>query len=95
MLDHAYVMAAEKNLGGAQTTAQDALTRSRNLGLLRLQLEASLALGEFQMQTNAGLGRKRLEQTERDAGSKGFELIARKANSAGAGADRVRLGRLQ
>jgi serine/threonine protein kinase/tetratricopeptide (TPR) repeat protein len=87
MLDHAYVMAADKNLGGAETTAQDALTRSRNLGLLRLQLEASLALGEFQMQTNPGLGRKRFEQIEREARSKGFELIARKANSTEVRAD--------
>ncbi len=87
MLDHAYVMAAGKNLGGAETTAQEALTRRAYLGLLRLRLEASLALGEFQMQTNPGLGRKRLEETERDARSKGFELIAGKANSAEVQAD--------
>jgi tetratricopeptide (TPR) repeat protein len=88
MLDHAYVMAAEKNLGGAETTAQDALTRAHSLGLFRLQLEASLALGEFQMQESTPKpGRKRLEETEKDARSKGFELIARKANSAEVRAD--------
>ena len=49
MLDHAYVMAAGKNLGSAESAAQEALTRARNLGLFRLQLEASLALGQIQM----------------------------------------------
>ena len=83
IIDHAYVMAAGKNLGGAETTAQEALTRTRNLGLFRLQLEASLALGEVQIQKkNPNMGRKRLEETEKAARSKGFELIARKASAA-------------
>jgi tetratricopeptide (TPR) repeat protein len=83
IIDHAYVMAAGKNLGGAETTAQEALTRARNLDLFRLQLEASLALGEVQIQEkNSGMGRKRLEETEKTARSKGFELIARKASAA-------------
>ncbi|MGA9899909.1 MAG: protein kinase [Terriglobales bacterium] len=83
MLDHAYVMAAGKNLAGAANTAQDALNRARDLGLFRLQLEASLAIGEIQLQgKNPNLGRKRLEETEKNAHSKGFELIARKASAA-------------
>jgi len=83
ILDHAYVMAAGKNLGGAETTAQEGLTRARNLGLFRLQLEASLALGQIQMTgPNPAAGRKRLEETEETAHSKGFELIARKASAA-------------
>ena len=70
-------------MGGATAAAQDALTRARNLGLFRLQLEASLALGEIQMQKrNPEMGRKRLEDTEENARSKGFELIARKASTA-------------
>ncbi len=83
MIDEAYVMAAGKNLGGAAATGQDALMQARNLGLFRLQLEASLALGEIQMQKrNPELGRKRLEDTEENARSKGFALIAQKASSA-------------
>ncbi len=83
ILNYAYVMAAGKNLGGAETSAQDALTRARNLGLFRLQLEASLALGEVQMQRkNRDAGRKRLEETAKMAQSKGFELIARRASAA-------------
>jgi hypothetical protein len=76
-------LAPGDNRDGAEVTAQDALTRARNLGLFRLQLEASLALGEIQMQKrNPELGRKRLQDTEESARSKGFELIAQKANAA-------------
>jgi serine/threonine protein kinase/tetratricopeptide (TPR) repeat protein len=80
ILDHAYVMAAGKNLGGAESTAQEALTRARNLSLFRLQLEASLALGQIQMTgPNPAAGRARLQALEKSARAKGFELIARKA----------------
>jgi len=80
IIDHAYVMAAGKNLGGAETTAQEALTQARNLGLFRLQLEASLALGQIQMTgPNPAAGRARLQALEKSARAKGFELIARKA----------------
>jgi tetratricopeptide (TPR) repeat protein len=83
MLDQAYLLAAGDNRGGAEVAAQDALARARNLGLFRLQLEASLALGVIQMQRrNPDMGRKRLEDTEESARSKGFELIAQKARSA-------------
>jgi len=83
MIDQAYLLAAGDNRGGAEVTAQDALTRARHLGLFRLQLEASLALSEVQMEKrDPVLGRKRLEDTEESARSKGFELIAQKASSA-------------
>jgi hypothetical protein len=77
MIDQAYLFAAGDNRGEAEVTAQDALTRARNLGLFRLQL------GEIQMQKrNPVLGRKRLEDTEDSARSKGFELVAQKASTA-------------
>ncbi len=83
ILDQAYFMAADGNLVGAETSAQDALTQARNLGLVRLQLEASLALGEIQMrEKNHDFGRQRLMETENTAHSKGFALIAQKANTA-------------
>ena len=83
ILDHAYFLAAGGNLVGAETRAQDALTQARNLGLFRLQLEASLALGEIQMRKkNHDIGRKRLVETEKTAHAKGFELIAQKATAA-------------
>jgi Flp pilus assembly protein TadD len=83
ILNHAYVMAAGNGLGAAEATVQAALTQARNLGLFRLQLEASLALGEIQMQrNNHDMGRKRLVETEKTAHSRGFELIAQKARAA-------------
>jgi serine/threonine protein kinase/tetratricopeptide (TPR) repeat protein/TolB-like protein len=83
ILDHACVIAAGGNRRGAEATAHDALTQARNLGLFRLQLEASLVLGEIQMQEkNHDVGRKRLVETEKTARSRGFELIAQKASAA-------------
>jgi len=80
ILDHAYVMTAGKNLSGAETAAQDALNRARNLGLFRLQLEASLALGQIQVTGRSpSAGRARLQILEKTARAKGFELIAGKA----------------
>ncbi len=80
ILDQAYVMAASKNLRGAETTAQDALTRARNLGLFRLQLEAALALSQIQLTgPNRAAGRARLQALAKSARAKGFELIAQKA----------------
>ena len=82
-LDHAYVVASAKNIIAAENAARQALSQTERLGLLRLHLEASLALGEVQMQKrNSDMGRKRLEETEETARSKGFELIARKASAA-------------
>jgi hypothetical protein len=82
-LDHAYVVASAKNIIAAENAARQALSQTERLGLLRLHLEASLALGEVQMQKrNPNMGRKRLEETEETARSKGFELIARKASAA-------------
>ena len=83
MIDQAYLLAAEDNRGGAAAAAQDALTQARNLDLFRLQLEAALALGEIQMQErNLDMRRKRLKDTEENARSKGFALIAQKAVTA-------------
>jgi len=85
MIDQAYVMAASSNLGRAESTAREALTRALHLGLFRLQLEASLALGQIQiMEPNHASGRARLQTLETRARTKGFELIAQKAANAAA-----------
>jgi hypothetical protein len=63
--------------------AQQALTRSRDLGLFRLQLEASLTLGHIELQAkNPAAAHARLQVLEKSARAKGFELIARKAAAA-------------
>ncbi len=51
--------------------------------LLKLQFEATLALGEIEMESEkASAGRARLQTLERDATAHGFLLIARKAAAA-------------
>ena len=82
-IQNAYTQAASKNLFAAERLAQNAMVESTKLGLVRIELEAALALGEIQLQRkNFDLGRKRLVDTERTAHSQGFDLIARKAISA-------------
>jgi serine/threonine protein kinase/tetratricopeptide (TPR) repeat protein len=83
MLDHANFMAAGKKLGEAGKAAQQALTRAHNLSLFRLQLEASLTLGQIERQgKHPAAARLRLHTLEKSARAKGFELIARKAANA-------------
>ena len=83
ILDHADVMAAEKSLERAEKAAQQALTRARNLGLIRLQLEASLTLGRTELRTkNSAAAHARLQALEKSARARGFELIARQAAQA-------------
>jgi serine/threonine protein kinase/tetratricopeptide (TPR) repeat protein len=80
-LDHAAILAATKDRLAAEKAARQVLSQTERLGLLRLHLEASLVLGEVQMQgRNPDMGRKRLEETGKAARSQGFELIARRAD---------------
>jgi len=83
VIQNAYTRAAEKDLLGAEKLARTTMMEANKLGFVRTELEASLALGEIQLQAeNPALGRKRLEETGKTARSKGFELIARKASAA-------------
>ena len=62
---------------------QEALSRSRNLGLFRLQIEASLTLGHIELQAkNPAVAHARLQVLEKSARARGFDLIARKAAQA-------------
>ena len=82
-LARAYVLAGARNYAAAENSAQQVLAQARQLGFFQLQLEASLALGEVEMQRkNYESARKRLAGTEKIARSKGFELIAQKASAA-------------
>jgi tetratricopeptide (TPR) repeat protein len=82
-IQNAYTRAAAKDLPEAEQLARNAMVEANKLGLVRIELEASLAIGEIQMKgKNPTLGRKRLEETGKTAHSKGFELIARKASAA-------------
>jgi eukaryotic-like serine/threonine-protein kinase len=82
-IQNAYTRAAAKDLPEGERLARSALVEANKLGFVRIELEASLAIGEIQLKgKNPTLGRKRLEETEKSARSKGFELIARKASAA-------------
>jgi tetratricopeptide (TPR) repeat protein len=79
-LDDARVRWAETDASGAERAVQQALVEATNYGLVGMQFEASLVLGEIQMagpdQARARMGLVRLQEKARN---KGFGLIARKA----------------
>jgi serine/threonine protein kinase/tetratricopeptide (TPR) repeat protein len=81
-LDRGHVLVAMNHIPTGEDVDRQVLSQTRRLGLLRLHLEASLALGEVQQKRNPEAGRKQLEETESASRSKGFELIARKAGAA-------------
>ena len=82
-LESAYAKAAVKDLAGAERLARKVAVEADKLGLVRIQLEASLAIGEIQQKgPNPAQGRVRLAKLASDARAKGFELIAREASAS-------------
>lgn len=80
LIQTAHVRAAVKDFLGAERTAKQALSEAARLGFVQLQFEASLALGEIEIKAGSRAGgTARLEQLEKAARSKGFELIVQKA----------------
>jgi len=79
----AYFRAAAKDFRSADLAARQVLAQATRLGFVRIQFEASLALGEIEMKAgNRVAARIQLERVEQNARAKGFELIARKATAA-------------
>jgi serine/threonine protein kinase/tetratricopeptide (TPR) repeat protein len=82
-IQDAYIRAAAKDITRAQETARAAFTQAGRLGFARLQFEASLALGEIQLNgMHSPAGRTRLAELTKTARAKGFQLIAKKALTA-------------
>jgi serine/threonine-protein kinase len=82
-IQNAYAQLAANDFPEAERLARNVLAEANRLGFGQVELEASLAIGEIQLRgKNPALGRKRLEKAEKNARSKGFELIARKAHAA-------------
>jgi tetratricopeptide (TPR) repeat protein/TolB-like protein len=80
LLNDARVRAAEKATSAAERTVRDVLSSAEAQGLVRLQLEASLTLGEIAAAGSNDAGRRAgLRQLQAAAQAKGFGLIARKA----------------
>ncbi|MGH9503479.1 MAG: protein kinase domain-containing protein [Terriglobales bacterium] len=82
-LESAYAKAAVEDLAGAERLAREVTDEANQLGLVRVQLEASLAIAEIQQKgRNPAQGRVHLAKLANDARAKGFELIARQASAA-------------
>ena len=79
----AEVETATGNSVEAERLLQASIKESRNSGFAALELEARLALGETETKArNLTAGRATLASLEKDAKTKGFLLIARKAAAA-------------
>jgi tetratricopeptide (TPR) repeat protein len=79
-LDRAYVVAAGGDLPGAEKGAREVQEQAAHYGMVRFQLEASLALAEFLAKgKSSALGRSQLKEVERAATKAGFRLIAASA----------------
>lgn len=78
------VQAAGGRLGEARESLNTVIAETTKHGNVRYQLEARLALCEVEAKTDPGSARVHAKTLEKDARSKGFGLIARKAVAVGA-----------
>ena len=79
----ARVLVGEGRTSFAFSQLRDAISSARKAGLDNYELEATLALGEAQLQAgNVAQGRSILRNLEKDALRKNFKLIARKAHES-------------
>ena len=82
-LASAAVDAASSKTSYAIQSLEGLRDETRRRGFVNYELETRLRLGELELQSNKkSAGRLRLKQLSRDAQSKSFRLIARKANVA-------------
>jgi len=72
--------AASQEMGTAKTILKGALAKATRSGYVGYQLESRLALEEIELKSGkSAASRARLEQLQKDAKAKGFDLIAGKA----------------
>jgi tetratricopeptide (TPR) repeat protein len=81
-IDNAYLLAASKRTADGEGAARQAMAEALKLGLIRLYLEASLALGKTELRSSRGEGRARLQGLAKDARARGFVLIAQEASAS-------------
>ncbi len=71
---------ASQQTGAAKTLLKEALVKATRSGYVGDQLESRLAFEEIELKSGkSAASRARLEQLQKDAKEKGFDLIARKA----------------
>jgi len=76
----ARAMAASREGVGAETILKEALAKATRAGYLGYEFETRLTLEEVQLKSGKSVAsRARLEQLQKDAQAKGFDLVARKA----------------
>jgi len=74
--------AASQEMGAAKTILKEALAKATRSGYVGSQLESRLALEEIDLKSGkSAASRARLEQLQKDAKEKGFDLIALKAGA--------------
>jgi serine/threonine protein kinase/tetratricopeptide (TPR) repeat protein len=72
--------AASQQIGAAKTVLKEALAKATKSGYVGYQLESRLVLEEIELKSGKSTAsRARLEQLQKEAKEKGFDLIARKA----------------
>ena len=81
-VDNAWLLAASKRTADAESAAREAMAEALKLGLIRVYLEASLALGKIELRSSHGEGRARLQRLAKDARARGFVLIAQEASAS-------------
>jgi eukaryotic-like serine/threonine-protein kinase len=79
-LEDAYVRASSRDLAGAEKIVQEVQAEAKRIGFMRMELEARLALGKFELARNRHSANAQLHAIEQSAHQHGFELIAQKAS---------------
>ena len=76
----ARAQAASRKTAAANTILKEALAKATKSGYVGYQLESRLALEEIELESGkSATSGARLQQLQKDAKEKGFDLIARKA----------------
>ena len=79
-LEEAYLRASSHDLASAEKIVRKVEAEARRIGFMRMELEAKLALGEFELARNRRSGNAQLHALEQSAQQRGFQLIAQKAS---------------
>jgi tetratricopeptide (TPR) repeat protein len=72
----------KKRVEAALGRLQAVITTANRLGYYKLECEARLALGELEVKTNSSLGQRHLKGLASETRSRGFEFLARQAETA-------------